>query len=227
MSEKAERKTPASKLARNKKHYMQMLVEGRCVNCGGVDDFTRIGRSRCAVCNAKHNRSERKEMTREQRDRENAEKREWAKMRKAAHLCIDCGRQDKRTINGKCQCLQCAKKRSDRRRETRNSEHERELREARTARWKAAGLCSVCGHEKEEPDKAMCAACKVKFKLRKAKAKINHGWLPRGANGKCYQCNRAPAIEGKRLCQACYDKKIETLRKNSKYPWKDKEQEDD
>jgi hypothetical protein len=73
----------------------------------------------------------------------------------------------------------------------------------------------------------MCAACKVKHKLRKAKHQINHGWLPRGANGKCYQCNRAPAIEGKKLCQECYDKKIITLRKNSKYPWKDKEQADD
>lgn len=227
MSENSERKTPLSHLKRNKRHYMKMLVEGRCVDCGGVDDFTKGGRSRCAACNAKHPRPERKVLTQEQRDRDNADKREWAKMRKAAHVCIDCGRQDKRTIGGKCQCLQCAKKRADRRRETRDPEHEKELRKARKARWIAAGLCSNCGHEKEEPDKAMCAACKVKHKLRKAKHQINHGWLPRGANGKCYQCNRAPAIEGKKLCQECYDKKIETLRKNSKYPWKDKEQADD
>jgi len=220
-SEKAERKTPASHLARNKRHYMKMLVEGRCVDCGKVDDFTTGGRSRCAVCNAKHKRPERKVMTQEQRDAENANKREWAKMRKAAHLCIECGTKDRRTISGKCQCLQCAKKRADRSRETWDYAHEKELREARVARWKAAGLCSNCGHEREDETKAMCAACRLKYRLRNAKKKIKNGWQPRGYGGKCYQCNRAPAIEDKKLCQECYDKKIITLRNNSKHRWKD------
>ena len=219
-------KTPPKKRASSKRRYMKMLVEGRCVNCGAVDDFTRQGRSRCAVCNAKHHRPAKKAMTPEQRQTDNANKREWAQMRKAAHVCVDCGKQDKRTLDGKCQCLQCAKKRADRRRELRDPQHDKELRAARKAKWKAAGLCTTCGQPKEEADKAMCATCKVKFKLRKAKQKIKEGKLPRGANGKCYQCNRAPAIEGKRLCQACYDKKIETLRENAKNRWK-KERADD
>lgn len=223
MSEKTESKTPVSHLARNKRHYMKMLVEGRCVNCGGVDDFTMAGRSRCAVCNAKHHRPERKVMTQEQRDQENANKREWARMRKAANLCVDCGRKDSRTINGKCHCLQCATKKSKQAKARWNYEHQKELREARTARWKAAGLCSQCGGPREDETKAMCATCRLKYRLRNAKKKIEQGKPPRGANGKCFQCNRAPAIEGKKLCQACYDKKIKTLRKNSRYPWRDKE----
>lgn len=214
-------KTPEAHRKRNKRHYMKMLVEGRCVDCGKVDDYTRKGRSRCKICNNRHQRPERKTMTREQRDEENANKREWARMRKEAHLCIECGKQDKRTLNGKCQCLQCAKKKNDRRRETRDPAHEKELREARKARWVEAGRCSQCGGPKEEPDKAMCATCKVKHKMRKTKWQISHGWLPRGANGKCYQCNREQAMEGKKLCPACYAKKIETLRKNSKHPWKE------
>ena len=44
MSENTGIKTPLSHLKRNKRHYMKMLVEGRCVNCGGVDDF-KIGRA--------------------------------------------------------------------------------------------------------------------------------------------------------------------------------------
>ena len=219
-SEATERITPVAHLARNKRHYMKMLAEGRCVDCGKVDKFTEEGRSRCAVCNMKHQRPSRKLMTQEQRDRDNANKREWAKMLKEAHLCIDCRKQDKRTISGKVQCLQCAKKRADRSRETWDYEREKELREARQARWKAAGLCSNCGHEREDETKAMCAACRLKYRLRKAKKKIKNGWQPRGYNGRCYQCNREPAIEGKKLCPACYTKKIETLRKNSKYPWK-------
>lgn len=220
-------KTPLSHLARNKRHYMKMLVEGRCVNCGGVDAFTEAGRSRCAVCNAKHQRPERKVMTQEKRDRENANKREWAQMRKAAHLCIDCGRMDGRTLNGRCQCLQCATKKSKQARARYDFDHQKELRDARTARWKAAGLCSQCGGPREDETKAMCATCRLKYRLRKARKKIEEGRLPRGANGKCYQCNRAPAIEGKKLCRTCYDKKIVTLRENSKNRGKKKEQADD
>jgi hypothetical protein len=35
---------------------------------------------------------------------------------------------------------------------------------------------------------------------------------PRGANGYCWQCNKAPAIEGKRLCADCIKAKMECLR---------------
>jgi len=185
------------------------------VDCGAVDDFTRQGRSRCAACNASHYRPDRKTMTQEQRDRENADKREWAKMRKAAHLCVHCGAQDKRTLKGMSSCLKCAKSRSKKQRETWDYQHEKELRDARRQRNIDAGLCTVCGGKKEDPKMAMCCTCRVKAKLRNAKRKIEHGWLPRGANGKCYQCNRAPAIKGKKLCQECYDKKIITLRANS------------
>lgn len=209
------RKTPPAARARNKRHYLKMLAEGRCCQCGKADELTRGGRSRCAACNAKAHKRDKKPLTEEQRAEGNAIKREWAKMRKDAHLCIDCGRKDARTINGKCQCLQCAKKRADRSRELWDYDHEKELREARQARWKAAGLCSNCGHPKEEPDKALCINCRVRAKMRKERHKINNGWLPRGANGKCYQCNRAPAIEGKKLCRECYNKKIATLRANA------------
>lgn len=213
--EEQARKTPAATRARNKRHYLKMLKEGRCCQCGKADELTRAGRSRCAVCNAKAHKREKKPLTDEQRAEGNAIKRDWAKMLKDAHLCVDCRRKDARTVKGMSRCLQCSKKRANRSRELWDYEHKKELREARQARWKAAGLCSNCGHEKEEPDKSMCIDCRLRAKLRKEKFKINSGWLPRGANGKCYQCNRAPAIEGKRLCQECYDKKIATLRANA------------
>ena len=129
---------------------------------------------------------------------------------------------DSRTISGKCHCLQCAKKRSARQREQWDYGREKALRDARKARWKAAGLCSNCGGEREDETKAMCATCRLKYQLRTAKRKIKQGKLPRGANGMCFQCMRAPAIEGKKLCRACYEKKIETLRKNSRFPWKER-----
>lgn len=206
------RKTPPKIRAKNKRHYMKMLAEGRCCSCGKADDRTRQGRARCAACNEKAHPKKPRVRKDEERERDNAEKREWARMRKEAHVCVDCGRADKETIGGKSRCLQCLKKRAYRQKQQWDSGHEKELRDARREKWIAEGLCSSCGHEKEEPDKKMCITCRVRAKLRKQKHKIKKGWLPRGANGKCFQCNRVMAIEGKRLCQGCYDKKIETLR---------------
>lgn len=101
-----EYRTTAAARARNKRHYMKMIAEGRCVNCGKADDFTRQGRARCFSCNAKqHDGQKRKEMTREQRDRANADKREWERMRKEAHVCVACGRMDRRTVAGGGLCL--------------------------------------------------------------------------------------------------------------------------
>lgn len=220
-------KTSPEKRARNKKHYMTMLAEGRCVDCGKSDALTLEGRSRCAICNANHKRPPRKPRTEDQREKENAEKRAWAQKRKEAHVCVYCGTQDKRTLNGMSSCLCCAKSRRDKRRENRDTAHEKELREARTQRRREAGLCTVCGGKRDDPGYAMCVDCRVRWKMRKLRRKIETGWLPRGANGTCYQCNSAPAIEGKKLCKACYDRKIETLRKNSRHPWKGEGRDDD
>lgn len=202
-----------AKKKREKRYYMKKRAEGRCVKCGKVDERTTGGGARCAECNAKahenrkpHTRSE------EQRQRENADKRDWAKLRLDHQLCVDCGKKDARTLSGKRQCLQCAKKCADRQKETWDYAHEKELRDARRERWIAAGLCSKCGHPKEEPERALCIDCRVKARLRKKRNKIKNGWKPRGYGGKCYQCNRAVAMAGKKLCPACYEKKIETLR---------------
>jgi len=210
MSERAY-KTPLHVRQKNKRHYMKMLKEGKCGRCGKIDDRTRQGRSMCAACNEKSHAQPKKPLTEERREADNATKREWAKMRRDAGLCVDCGAKDARTINGKCWCLQCSRKRSARARANRNPEHESELRLARKEKRIAAGMCSVCGKPKEEPDKKMCIDCRVKAKYRKEKHKINSGWMPRGVNGKCWQCNKEMAIEGKRLCQSCYDTKVEKL----------------
>ena len=211
-----EYRTTAAARARNRRHYMKMIAEGRCVNCGKEDDFTRQGRARCFSCNAKqHAGQKRKEMTREQRDRANADKREWERMRKEAHVCVACGRMDRRTVAGGGLCLRCATKKADRRRETRDFQREKELRDARRGRFREAGLCTECGGKKEDPEMALCATCRLKARLGTTKRKIGRGWTPRGSNGRCYQCNRAPALDGRRLCRECYEKKLVTLRRNS------------
>lgn len=211
MSER-QLKTPPAKIKSNKRHYIKRLSEGRCVSCGTMDDRTLSGKPRCEACNAKAHPKTRKKLTEEQRAESNAYRREWAQMRKSAHVCVQCGRVDARTLAGRSFCLQHGKRRSDLAKQNYDPEHQKELREARKDRWIAAGLCSNCGHPKEEPDKKLCINCRVRAKMRKERKKAEDGVLPRGFGGKCYQCNSAPAIEGKKLCRTCYDRRVAILR---------------
>ena len=195
------------KMNNSQKKYIERRFAGLCISCGQADDRTRAGHSRCQSCYDKYTYN-RKELPRERRDEDNAEKREWWAMRKKAHVCAQCGRQDARTITGKCYCLQCAKKKAESAKKSRASGRERELGQERRDRWREQGLCSCCGKPKNDDNYRMCIDCRVRAKYRKLKRKIARGWKPRGTNGTCYQCNRAPAMEGKRLCAACYAKKL-------------------
>ena len=212
MEPRQTKTSPAKKKSR-KAWYIKRVSECRCVRCGAIDDRTRNGGVRCAECNAKSHVSKAKPMTEEERIHKNAERREWDRRKKAAHLCVKCGRMDARTLDGKTHCLHCSKLLAAMARQTYDPEHEKVLRDTRRANWIAAGLCSTCGRPKEEPERAMCIDCRVKARMRKAKLKIKRGIMPRGVNGICYQCKKAPAIEGKKLCQTCYDVKIISLAK--------------
>lgn len=202
-----------AKRKREKRYYMKKRAEGRCIKCGKVDERTANGGARCAECNAKvHQNRKPYVRSEEQRQQDNANKREWANMRKAYNLCVACGKKDAHTLSGKRLCLQCATKATVRQKQRWDYGHEKDLRKARKERWEAAGLCSQCGHPKEEPDRKMCIDCRVKAKLQKRRKDIREGWQPRGYGGKCYQCNKAQAMEGKRLCPACYAQKVEVIR---------------
>ena len=210
MEPRQTKTSPAKKKSR-KAWYINRVSECRCVRCGAIDDRTRNGGVRCAECNAKSHVSKAKPLSDEQRNQKNAEKREWDQRMKSAHLCVKCGKMDARTVNGKSHCLQCAKALAKRKRDNWDFEHEKEVRDTRRANWIAAGMCSTCGRPKEEPERAMCLSCRVKAKMRNEKRKIKLGILPRGINGICFQCNKKKAIEGKKLCQECYDKRVAAL----------------
>ena len=197
---------------RRKKYYAKKRAERRCVSCGKQDERTLSGRTYCAECYAKRYvpYSQRKPRTPERREIENADKRAWAKMYRDAGMCLRCGAKDKRTVNGKGLCMWCATKVNGeaRKRRAENKEKYNEYGKNRREKWKEEGLCSCCGGKKEEPDKKMCIDCRVRYRLAKKRRKEKTGKKPRGAFGMCFQCNRAPAIEGKRLCAECYAKKL-------------------
>lgn len=110
-------------------------------------------------------------------ERENKDKRDWWHMRRDAGLCVQCGRKDSRTLNGKATCLYCAthNKELAARNYPANREKSNQQAKVRRERWIAAGLCSECGHEKEEPERKMCLTCRVRAKYRKARLKRERG----------------------------------------------------
>lgn len=191
-----------------RKRYLQRISEHRCTRCGTIDDMTLQGRVRCAVCSAKAHQSKPKPLSEEKRAEKNANKREWKKLQNAAHVCIRCGEKDARTLDGRNYCLPCSRYMAKLQKENYDSEHKNALRNARRTEWKAEGLCSRCGGKKEDPDKAMCIDCRVKSRMTHRRQNIKRGIHPRGTGGMCYRCNRVPAIEGKKMCQTCYDKQV-------------------
>lgn len=128
---------------------------------------------------------------------------------KAEHRCIQCGKQDAYTLNGRARCSVCADKGkiADRKRyQTHNgSEAQKKVRENRASK----GLCVRCGRI-APPGRRVCALCisHTNQNLRDKKIAEGMNW-PRGSNGICWTCNKEAVMEGKKICQSCYEKTIE------------------
>lgn len=203
---------------RQQKYYARKRNEHRCVTCGKQDERTLQGFVYCEECNVKrHVPYDPAKRSEERKNRENADKREWARMMKAKQICVICGRKDKRTVDGRSQCLFCATRLNERARERRKTETGDKLRaqgKARRKRWEEQGRCSNCGGPKEEPEFKMCIDCRMRSKLNRKRREREAGKRPRGADGKCFQCNKKPRMEGKKLCAECYAAKIRTIQKS-------------
>ena len=124
---------------------------------------------------------------------------------KAEHRCIQCGKQDAYTLNGRSRCSVCADKGkiADRKRADTHWSYEaqKEVREKRAAK----GLCVRCGRI-APPGRRTCQLCtfNTNRNLRNAKIAAGMNW-PRGSNGICWTCNKEPVLSGKKLCRSCYE----------------------
>ncbi len=150
------------------------------------------------------------------REANNAAVRENRAMLKALCLCRDCKQQDAYTLAGRTYCAECAAKLAAVKRECREDAEFRVMANARCRRWREsrtdAGLCKRCGRRKPQAGRVLCRYCVAKTSRTRRDADIANGmnW-PRGANGYCWQCNKRLAMEGKRLCPECYERKVKLL----------------
>ncbi len=136
-----------------------------------------------------------------------AEYRRWLHSK---GLCVDCKQRDAFTMNGRWRCAECGEKYNQRTSELRKGgrgKKEQEAANRRNAERREAGLCVQCG-KPAVSGKTRCLRC-LEQNRRSAARKFRRQYpetnFPRGDNGICYLCNKQPALEGKKLCQSCYD----------------------
>ena len=138
---------------------------------------------------------------------------EWRKRLKAAHMCLDCGKQDAYTLNGYTCCYECNAKRNQIAKEYRANgggakavEGKRRRKQQRREEHK----CITCGKplSRLEPY-ATCKACRKRDRARRRAQ-----FVPKRLVGVvCYQCCQEPPMPGKKLCEKCYNANLLKLGK--------------
>ena len=140
---------------------------------------------------------------------------------KANHICRDCKQTDAYTLAGRTYCADCAKKMANRKREKRTES--REEYSAKRAEYRKKLIeekrCSRCG--KKLPDgwkRKLCIECLTYFRRKAEERRREKGqktWDMRCQDGVCFVCG-AKSMDGKRMCQACYDKRVPIAIENLK-----------
>lgn len=189
------------KSERSKALREQRRAEHRCACCGEQDERTLAGLYLCAECREK----------RLEANRRGGGSKAYSMYEpsKKAHICVSCKKQDAYTLAGRAYCFECNEEKNAKARKRRAENREKYIQKDRERyrSLKEQGVCMQCGKPLDR-DGVFCKRCNMRRNRRYAKAsreekKIN--W-PRGSNGICWQCNKEPVLNGKRLCKACYDK---------------------
>lgn len=136
---------------------------------------------------------------------------------KRLHLCVRCKNEDAYTMNGRSLCQDCAQKDKDRKRRDNSTEEARqkrcEQRRKLVQRHIENHECTVCGKKlQDDCHYKRCDSCRYYNKMRQRTSKT----FTRGLFGVCWQCNKEPCATGKKLCQSCYEKRVEIARENLK-----------
>lgn len=134
---------------------------------------------------------------------------------KRVNRCTRCGKRDSYTIGGRSICFECTEelkvinaKYRDKNRENIN-EYQRRVKNER----KEQGLCVRCGEVLPKNSMFLsCVTCRERERKYKRKYdRMKGANYPRGGNGFCWTCNKKPAMEGKKLCEDCYQRQLKIL----------------
>lgn len=130
-------------------------------------------------------------------------KKDFYHMRKAAHVCVRCGREDAYTMAGRSQCYECQEQtmKSQRLHYPKHREAKNEASKRRYHDRIAAGLCGQCGRRPlAEGSACYCEQCRAKNKNRCQSNRQARGVLSRDEYfelGLCFKCGKEPHLGGR------------------------------
>lgn len=181
---------------------------GLCTRCGGFQD--RPSRTYCSVCAAfiRDLREGRRQNGKPGPKPCGLTPREQQAIRRnrlaEAGVCIRCNAP--RDRGNRVECAACFDRCRILYREAKRAYWKRKSeamkianREKRQA-WKAAGLCSLCGSDRQNPDFLLCTPCRERS-LKRCRAQYRR----RRAAGLCPKCGKVPPLPGKRSCADCIE----------------------
>lgn len=174
--------------------YAEMKANGLCPTCGKINPTP--GRSRCPAC----------------AERGNANRRENKQYLKRIGICVRCGKN--KAEPNKTLCYECigaekdsydAKQRTDE-----QKERDRNRKRALTAQRKQSGICPRCGKRKSHTGE-ICASCKAYLRQYRDKNREDITRSERPDYGICYICGKNPILKGKKVCEKCYQDRLNTI----------------
>lgn len=155
--------------------------------------------------------------------------REYRETLKHLHLCVECHRRDAFTLNGRAMCAECTEKERLRKQEYLKKQENRDrantARRQKRAERAENGCCTECGAPLyDDTSHKTCPKCRGKQRRKYTRAARKRGISPR-TEGICWQCNKAPVMAERGLCEDCYAKKVPIALKNlekahENNPWK-------
>lgn len=114
----------------------------------------------------------------------------------------------------KVMCMECAVLDSERAKQKRkeNIAEQKKHDLDKYYKLKEQGICTYCKHEKAVAGKTKCAKCSAKIKNRKEQKRNDISRSDRISYGLCYICGDN-IIDGKGVCQKCYETRLESIKK--------------
>lgn len=183
---------PLSASARKKILRRKRAARGLCTECGKPLD--RDGKL-CTAC----------------KDKVYNHQRQRYDFYKSAGICPICGVNI--IFEHESMCPECKARRQTTGEQ--NREYSRTYIKALRADRVAKGLCAMCGKPTVD-GKYRCPECKEKERQYEKKRPKKYGKENRSSDGKCAVCGGEPLVEGKRVCQKCYLRILNSVDKREK-----------
>ena len=197
---------------RHRRNRQSRIKNGICVRCGKPNSN---GKSVCDECTAK-----RKE-----------ESKKYRTQRAELGMCIQCGAR--KTAPGKKRCEFCLANQAEfstRKFENLSEEEKNSVRKKRNSQEKIrkekareSGLCVKCHKRKPSRGHSTCTECRVAYRKASKKWRENNKKYPTYEEcieqGICTTCRTNKATH-KKLCEICYNKNMENIKKANAAPRK-------